>query len=36
MRRKMNRKKSRRLFKKTAGRIHPKNLRTVPRGGVAL
>lgn len=37
MRRKMNRKKSQRLFKKTANKVHKKNLpRTLPRGGVCL
>lgn len=33
----MSRKKSKRLFKKTANRYHKKNsYRTVPRGGIAL
>ncbi len=37
MRRKMSRPKSRKLFKKTANKMHRKNgIRTVPRGGIAL
>jgi hypothetical protein len=37
MRRKMSKRKSKKLFKKTANRMHRKNgIRTVPRGGIAL
>jgi len=37
MRRKMKRSKSKRLFKKTANKMHRKNgIKTVPRGGIAL
>ncbi len=37
MRKRMKRSKSKRLFKKTANRMHRKNgIRTVPRGGIAL
>lgn len=37
MRRKISRKKSKKLFKKTANSMHRKNsVKTVPRGGIAL
>jgi len=37
MRRKMKKSKSRKLFKKTANRMHKRNsVKTVPRGGIAL
>lgn len=36
-RRKMKRSKSRKLFKKTANKMHKRNsIKTVPRGGIAL
>jgi len=37
MRRRMKRSKSKKLFKKTANRMHKRNMvKTVPRGGIAL
>lgn len=37
MRRKISRKKSKKMFKKTANRMHKRNgVKTVPRGGIAL
>lgn len=36
-RKKLKRSKSRKLFKKTANKMHRKNgVKTVPRGGIAL
>jgi len=36
-RRKLKRSKSKKLFKKTANRMHKRNMaKTVPRGGIAL
>jgi len=36
-RRKIKKSKSKRLFKKTANRMHKRNaVKTVPRGGIAL
>jgi len=36
-RRKMKKSKSKRLFKKTANKMHKRNsVKTVPRGGIAL
>lgn len=35
-RRKISRRKSRRLFKRTAARVHRKNLPGFKRGGIAL